>query len=362
MDEKKTESQKRRFRGSLFGPLLLIFIGVVFLMQNIGAVDEGVWSTIWNLWPVLLIAWGLDDLLKRESFVWAAFLISLGVVFLLNNWGYLMVNILEIVSRLWPLLLIAIGLDIAIGRRSTWGAVIGMALIVAILIGALYFYGVRPISGRAMTGGQISQGIGGVSRARLVIEPAVGALRLDGVPEPDGLIQGSVHALGNEMVRQEYTISGDTGTFTLRGVGGAPFFNSDVPGQEWTWDLALTTTMPLEIKTAMGAGKTEIDLSGLNISGLEVSYGVGETIIFLPKSGSFEGEISGAIGAIHLVVPPGVGLRFDEDGAIVSIDVPEGFLQNGGLYTSPNFTQSETQIELKVNMAIGSISVEYANR
>lgn len=52
----------------IFG-LILIIIGAIFLLQNLGYISEGVWSIIW---PAILIVIGLGMLLKRKGhgFFW----------------------------------------------------------------------------------------------------------------------------------------------------------------------------------------------------------------------------------------------------------------------------------------------------
>ena len=60
-------------RGGLVGPIILITLGVVFLMNNLGVLDWSVWVVIFRLWPVLLVAAGLDLLLGRRS-VWGSLL------------------------------------------------------------------------------------------------------------------------------------------------------------------------------------------------------------------------------------------------------------------------------------------------
>ena len=49
--------------------LILIIIGTVFLLQNLGYISEGAWSIIW---PAILIVIGLGILLKRKDrgFFW----------------------------------------------------------------------------------------------------------------------------------------------------------------------------------------------------------------------------------------------------------------------------------------------------
>jgi DUF4097 and DUF4098 domain-containing protein YvlB len=80
-------------RGSIVGPLLLITLGVVFLMVQIGRLPSRlVWGWYGQWWPVLLIGvgllvlleWGVDMLLHRDSTVpYVRRSMGGGVVFLL---------------------------------------------------------------------------------------------------------------------------------------------------------------------------------------------------------------------------------------------------------------------------------------
>ncbi|MFN8595566.1 MAG: DUF5668 domain-containing protein [Anaerolineae bacterium] len=46
-----------------FWPIVLIGAGVIFLPNNLGVIQGNPWSVIWRLWPVLLIALGLEILI-----------------------------------------------------------------------------------------------------------------------------------------------------------------------------------------------------------------------------------------------------------------------------------------------------------
>src|SRR3970040_344778 len=129
--------ERRPTRRSIFFPVILIILGIIFLLSNVGVLTDSVWENVLRLWPVLLIA--------------------LGTVFLLANLGYLALNVWELIFRLWPILLIAIGLDIVIGRRSFLLSLVGLILIFALFIGALWLFGVRADAGQALDSEQISQ-------------------------------------------------------------------------------------------------------------------------------------------------------------------------------------------------------------
>jgi len=54
---------------------------------------------------------------KRTSLFWPVVLIGAGVILLLRNLGVLQNFDLQTLLRLWPLILVVIGLDLIFGRR-----------------------------------------------------------------------------------------------------------------------------------------------------------------------------------------------------------------------------------------------------
>ena len=75
---------------------------------------------------------------RRPSLIGPLILITIGILLLLANLGYLPLSFWEIAWRFWPLVLILIGLDIIIGRRSRFGALIIIALWCALVAGILW--------------------------------------------------------------------------------------------------------------------------------------------------------------------------------------------------------------------------------
>jgi len=52
-----------RRMGPVFWPILLIVVGVVFLLSNLGLLAFNPWE-LWRLWPIILVVIGLDILLR----------------------------------------------------------------------------------------------------------------------------------------------------------------------------------------------------------------------------------------------------------------------------------------------------------
>ena len=74
---------------------------------------------------LVLIAAGLDGFWRGEGYAGATVVTGLGVIFLLGNLGIMALTAWNLLLRLWPVLLIAFGLDMALGHDRPWAAAAG---------------------------------------------------------------------------------------------------------------------------------------------------------------------------------------------------------------------------------------------
>lgn len=85
------EKNSDNFIKDPWGALVLITIGVVFLLNNFGVLPWDVWLVLWRFWPILLIMSGVEMIIPDTK--WGRFLVLLigavvvGVLFsyLFNN-------------------------------------------------------------------------------------------------------------------------------------------------------------------------------------------------------------------------------------------------------------------------------------
>ncbi len=104
----------RDYQGRIFAGILIIVIGALFLLGNLGKVDVG--DLISDYWPLILIAIGLWHLLAHNfrQVGTGLILIIIGGVFMLIEWGILGVSFWKL---FWPVLIIAVGLWILLKPR-----------------------------------------------------------------------------------------------------------------------------------------------------------------------------------------------------------------------------------------------------
>jgi len=293
---------------------------------------------------------------RRVNLVGPVILIGLAIVFLLSNMGVLAWSVWEVIFRLWPALLIAVGLEIILGRRSAWGSLLALVLTGAIFAGMLWMLGPDLGTGQVVAGEEVSQALGGATRADVVIEPGVGSLHIEALPESANLIEGMIRVGRGQRVRRDFAVVGKTATLTLRSEGATfgPFIGwSD----QRTWDLGLAPEVPLELEVGLGVGLADVDLTGLTVSDLKVSMGLGRTTVTLPDEGSFYAKIDGAIGETVVVIPAGMAARIRVDTGLAVSDLPDGYRQRDDVYTSPDYDSADDRVDLEVDQAIGRVTV-----
>ena len=347
---------KREHPHSFVWPIILIAVGVIFLLSNLGLLGDDVWSMVWRLWPVFFIAIGLDSLFRRKEIVGPVFMIGLGCVFLLSSLGLLGWGAWDVLWRLWPLLLVAVGIEIIVGRRSIWISLLSVMLIFAVLAGAIWLSGLGTLGGERLTSETISQALDAdIAQAEIYLAPAVGDLNLFPLTESDNLISGDVNIGKGRPVWSDYDVSGDTAKFYVE-VRSVTVYPNNFG---WDWDFGLTTLIPLKLDVSMGVGDMSLDLAGLTVSRLDVSQGVGEITVFLPFQDSYRADISQAIGNIVVVVPDDIGVRIEVSRAISAFSVPSDFEHRGDFYYSPGYDNAEVHADLEISQAIGNIEVKY---
>lgn len=100
-----------KFVDRLFIGIIIIAIGVVFLLNQLGY-DISIGYIFSNFWPVIMILLGFGDLMKRRGFsFWSLLMIALGAIFLGRNLDLIDWGIGDIIGSLWPIAIIAVGIS-----------------------------------------------------------------------------------------------------------------------------------------------------------------------------------------------------------------------------------------------------------
>lgn len=287
-------------------------------------------------------------------------LIGIGLLLLLSNMGYLSFDMWVVILQLWPLLLVAMGVNLILGKRSSWfGVLIAILLLSVVLVMALF---VTPGFGMVRGLGDpiaISQPIAGYERAELNITSSVGHLTIDAKSTADQLIEGTVTPLANEKVSTRFEQEGDVARFWLDSKGtiaARPFFLG--PLSDSKWQLHLNAKTPIELNLSTGVGLSEVDLRSLKISSLQINSGVGKTTVTLPMQGDILGDIQAGVGQLIVRIPASMEARIEAKAGLGGVNVQGDFSRSGNFYTTTNYQTANNKVTLNVEGGVGEVRIE----
>ncbi|MCY9516659.1 cell wall-active antibiotics response protein LiaF [Paenibacillus apiarius] len=103
-------------RGRWLGGLVLIAIGVFFMLDQLGYINMDIGELLRTYWPLILIVTGLNALLSGA--LWGLILLGIGGFFQLTNLGYLNMSPGEFFKLLFPLILVFIGVSMLFKPRK----------------------------------------------------------------------------------------------------------------------------------------------------------------------------------------------------------------------------------------------------
>ena len=295
---------------------------------------------------------------RRASLVGPIILIGLGLVFLLNNLGMLSWDVWDIIVRFWPILLIAIGLDILIGRRSILGSLLALAVMLVVVGAGLWLITSQVAPGPALTYESIDQSLEGATLADVTLGFGAGALRIGVSPEGTNLITGKVALGQGEHLVRDFRKSGDTAVFTLRSEGFALFPFVGRWNADKLWDLRFSPDVPLRLNINTGVGESTLDMERLKLTELDLHAGVGKVTLTLPGRGQMQASINGGIGEVVVRIPAGMAARVHATAGLGNSQVLGNYQRQGGMYVSPGYDTAENRVDLEVKGGIGKITIQ----
>lgn len=289
---------------------------------------------------------------------WAYILIGVGVIFLIVN--LLNINLL----RLWPLVLVIIGLMLLFGRTGSGTA------------RTSYFSAPRAGVGEADIDVHLS-----VGRAQVRPLAADSDLLLDAEVTYVGEID--FRADGGRVVLKQ---TGDSGLHWINPANWVQNWDDGMP-----WRVGLARGVPMRLVLHGGAGKADADLRALQVTDLrlhgglgemsvalpdpgagysaDVDGGMGELSISLPSNTSLTLRIKGGVGQVNLETPVGAGVQIRARSGIGDVKVPSRFqrvagssggdfeIGKSGTWETPGFANAPVQICVDYEGGVGELRV-----
>jgi hypothetical protein len=265
----------------------------------------------------------------RRGVFWPLLLVAIGLIFLLQNFGFISGVSWFAIASLWPVLLILIGLDIAFARRWPLPT---LAVEVAVIAAGLALVAYSP----NLSPGVFVFGDGSGSGDTDVAVPR-GASQLN-LTLNGGATRSYRLSGGAEQLVEAHSTSPD---LRLRGPSGTTradvrldqtsngFFVPSGPGDV---QIRVASDVPTSLTINVGAGEFDVDLSDVRVTDARVNVGASSMRFVLPKaSGDVAIRLNGGASNVVIVVPSGVEARIATTGGLLSLRSENTRLSSGGV-------------------------------
>jgi hypothetical protein len=297
---------------------------------------------------------------------WGVFFIVAGGLALAVRSGVIPPDSIAQLWRLWPLVLVGIGLGILLGRTSlAWLGGIIVAATFGVLVGSALAGGIDRVgctsgsnAGGTTVSGQLTDG------ATVTIESACG-------PVTVSTAAGSGWSLtyrGDpppvvEQAADHLRVASPRNTFLQQAswdvvLPGDPRLTLAVTASAGTAQVRLSNAHLASFQGTFNAGSYDVDLSGASVGGVSMTVNAGKGTLRLPTA-ALDGDIAINAGSLTLCVAPDAALRIEAGGALSSTDFSDAGLQKGddGEWRTPGVDTAAAVIHLSLDANAASVTL-----
>ena len=294
----------------------------------------------------------------RRGLFWPLLLITIGLVFLLVNFGFIPGVTAVSLLNLWPLVLILGGVDIAIGRRWPLAAlgidvvVIGLGL--ALLATQPTFVG-GPFwiaSGGVAGDSDVTVPRQNVTALSLDINGGAGRFRISGGSTT--LVEA--HSANDDLrLRRSDIDRGGTHASVRIDQSGSHRVGSTAADV----DARVASDVETALSVDGGAGEFVLDLRDVKLSSAELNVGAASLTLTLPKpTATVTIDVSAGASSIIVEVPDGVEARITTTGALLTLRSSNPRLNvSGNAAETTGYGSATARITVRITAGVSSITI-----
>ena len=309
---------------------------------------------------------------NRRWLYGGVFLIALGTVLLAAQSEAVDGDAVAQALRLWPLLVIALGVGLIL-RRTRFDVAGGMiaAAMPGLLLGGLIVSapqvgfecsGIQPASFATRQGA--FDGPASVDLRLACGDVSVVTTNDAGWQLESGNVTGPAVTVDASANRLRVASADRSRVF-------GPFDGGDV------WRLWLPTGTTLDLAAEISAGRGRFDLAGARLGNVELTVNAGDTRVDLtraavahlsvavraaaagvdlPADQDLAADFSVEAGSLEICAPAGLGVRIHEEGALAGTNY-DGLVHAGDTWESPGYSMANHHADVTVTANVGSVDV-----
>ena len=311
--------------------------------------------------------------MKTENFVWGLVLVFIGLILLLDNFGVIDFY-WRSVWRLWPLILVVSGANIIFSGSNSkvTGAISILVTIAALAFIAYYGTQYRGNEKRVWTWKYDSDAESEKSKwteAASFSEPYRNTIRRAELNIAGGATIYSLKDTTGNLFDAD--VNNRLGQYSLQKVSrdSVEVLNFKMRHNDRGWNFddkdANNVTMKLnagpiwDIKLETGAGETDFDLTPFKINKLQVKGGAASFKLKLGEPADVTDVVAETgVAEIKIAVPSAVGCKINVQSGLSSKDFKGFTQQSDGSYITSNYASSSKKININLRGGLSDFEVD----
>lgn len=292
--------------------------------------------------------------------IWGLILTAFGILLILVNFGYADLSVFSYIWRLWPLILVFIGLSV-IGKGGNTFVNILIGIIALLIIGAAITAVVNPERRGAFNIREQSSSqeytytddlTDEIKSAEILIQTGAGKLDIDG--KSDQLFSASVIT---SILEPKYTktLKDSVAQIELSSTSSRNFnFRGDN-----NWQVSLNKDLPTKLELNTGAMDAEIDLENSMVNNVDIKGGASSYQLRLSSRPDLSNiDLSLGASSVKLELPKNIGIKITSESGLSSINFRNFSLnKSGNQYTSESYDSAPKKIDINLKTGASSIDI-----
>ncbi|MBM7613502.1 LiaF transmembrane domain-containing protein [Alkaliphilus hydrothermalis] len=290
--------------------------------------------------------------MNRDRIVTGIILIGIGIMFLLANMGLVSWWSFSALFDFWPLILVVVGINIMF-KKNTIVSVISWVLFFGVLIGfSFYNFNGDMASGRPGTHNMTIANQTETTEGDVKL--VLGGVKMNMSSTENHLFDASY---SSREIRTEERHNDNKVIIKVEPKEKNKFIKTNSDSEYF--NAKLNKDVVWDIDASIGAVSGELDFGDLSIRNLDLDIGAGNIDLFMGDQYIQSNvEINTGASKLKLYIKEGVGVKIKLAGILSKTNLSDlGWVKEGDYYYSNNYQEAKSQINFDINVGVGKFDI-----
>ena len=326
--------------------LTFLLVGTILLANTLEILDWSVWSNLFKLWPLLVISLGLSLIFRGKSLSFMGpLIIFLGIIFGVGA-SYMGISFEEEIVREVKTL----SREIVIEVEKVPETEVALETEITPEIETAPETDISPETEVSLETKEYLE----IEKASIELNLDVGKLTLS---ESTPLLYECISQYRYKEFEpfEKYSSTEKEASILIY---HSPVIKRRISNNIRNyWQLKLNNKIIYDLSIKTGAINTDCNLSGFKVEKLYIESGASNINLVLPQYDS-KIIIDTGVSNIDIAIPKNVGATVNIDSGIAIKDL-DNFIKRNGTYISHNYNESEFKTEIEIDCGVSNIDIVY---